>query len=276
MSKVELKLLTKLFGAREKEAVTLVEQGADKATILARTGCSLALRRVSLDVEEGEIFVLIGLSGSGKSTLIRHINRLIDPTAGEVLVDGRNVLGFNAEALRDYRRRSVSMVFQGFGLMPHRSVLDNVAFGLLARGEDRKTAHEKARGWIETVGLSGYEQQRPDGLSGGMRQRVGLARALAVDTGIVLMDEAFSALDPLTRADMQDLLLDLQARLKKTVLFVTHDIDEAVRLGNRIAVMRDGEVVQIGTPRDILDSPADDYVRRFVEVRGPIARRGTP
>lgn len=237
MSKIELKLLTKLFGAQEAEAVPLVEQGADKATILAETGCSLALRRVTLDIEEGEIFVVIGLSGSGKSTLIRHVNRLIDPTAGQVLVDGQDVLGLGAEALRDYRRRSVSMVFQGFGLMPHRSVLDNVAFGLLARGEDRRAAHEKAKGWIETVGLTGYEQVRPDGLSGGMRQRVGLARALAVDTGILLMDEAFSALDPLTRADMQDLLLDLQARLDKTVLFVTHDIDEAVFLGDRVVVM---------------------------------------
>jgi len=217
---------------------------------------------------------VIGLSGSGKSTLIRHVNRLIDPTAGQVLVDGQDVLGLGAEALRDYRRRSVSMVFQGFGLMPHRSVLDNVAFGLLARGEDRRAAHEKAKGWIETVGLTGYEQVRPDGLSGGMRQRVGLARALAVDTGILLMDEAFSALDPLTRADMQDLLLDLQARLDKTVLFVTHDIDEAVRLGNHIAVMRDGEVVQTGTPREILTHPKDDYVRRFVQVRSTLAKFG--
>ncbi|HMA48361.1 MAG TPA: betaine/proline/choline family ABC transporter ATP-binding protein [Magnetospirillaceae bacterium] len=272
MSKIEIKVLTKLFGAREGEAVPLVEQGADKATILAKTGCTLALRRVTLDIEEGEIFVVIGLSGSGKSTLVRHINRLIDPTAGQLLVDGQDVLGFGAEALREFRRRSVSMVFQGFGLMPHRSVLDNVAFGLLARGEDKKAAHEKARGWIETVGLTGYEQTRPDGLSGGMRQRVGLARALAVDTGILLMDEAFSALDPLTRADMQDLLLDLQARLRKTVLFVTHDIDEAARLGNRIAVMRDGEVVQSGAPREILTHPKDEYVRRFVQVRSTLAK----
>jgi len=271
VAKIELQKLTKLFGRREAEAVPMVEQGAEKAAILAETGCSLALRRVDLTVEEGEIMVVIGLSGSGKSTLVRHINRLIDPTAGRVLVDGQDVLGLGPEALRDYRRRSVSMVFQGFGLMPHRSVLENVAFGLLARGEDKAEAQDKARQWIETVGLSGYEKMLPDGLSGGMRQRVGLARALAVDTGILLMDEAFSALDPLTRADMQDLLLDLQARLQKTVLFVTHDLDEALRLGNRIAVMRDGELVQVDTPAGILDRPEDDYVRRFVQRRSGLS-----
>jgi glycine betaine/proline transport system ATP-binding protein len=272
VARIELRNLTKLFGAREAEAVPMVERGADKTAILAATGCSLALRRVTLDVEEGEIFVLIGLSGSGKSTLVRHINRLIDPTAGEVRVDGEEVTRFDERRLREFRRRSVSMVFQNFGLMPHRSVLDNVAFGLLARGEDRKSAREKAREWIATVGLSDYAQMRPDGLSGGMRQRVGLARALAVDTGILLMDEAFSALDPITRADMQALLLDLQARLKKTVLFVTHDLDEAVRLGNRIAVMRDGEVVQVGVPEAILTRPADDYVARFVQARSALAK----
>ena len=271
MAKIELQKLTKLFGAKEAEAVTLVEQGADKQAILAATGCSLALRRVDLQVEEGEIFVVIGLSGSGKSTLVRHVNRLIDPTAGRVLVDGRDVTGFDETALRAYRRQSVSMVFQGFGLMPHRTVLDNVAFGLLARGEEKKAALDKARHWVEMVGLSGYETMRPDGLSGGMRQRVGLARALAVDTGILLMDEAFSALDPLTRADMQDLLLDLQARLKKTVLFVTHDLDEAILLGSRIAVMRDGEVVQVDTPAGILERPGDDYVRRFVQRRSGLS-----
>ncbi len=267
MAKIELHKLTKLFGAQEAEAVPMVEQGAEKQAILAKTGCSLALRRVDLTVEEGEIMVVIGLSGSGKSTLVRHINRLIDPTAGQVLVDGKDITGLDDEALREFRRRSVSMVFQGFGLMPHRTVLENVAFGLLAREEDKARSFDKARHWIETVGLSGYEAAKPEGLSGGMRQRVGLARALAVDTGILLMDEAFSALDPLTRADMQDLLLDLQARLKKTVLFVTHDLDEAIRLGNRIAVMRDGELVQVDTPAGILDNPEDDYVRRFVQRR---------
>ena len=267
MAKIELIKLTKLFGAKEAQAVPMVEQGAEKQAILAKTGCSLALRRVDLAVEEGEIMVVIGLSGSGKSTLVRHINRLIDPTAGQVLVDGQDVTSFDESALRLFRQRSVSMVFQGFGLMPHRNVLDNVAFGLLARGEDKAQAQDKARHWIGTVGLSGYEAALPEGLSGGMRQRVGLARALAVDTGILLMDEAFSALDPLTRADMQDLLLDLQARLKKTVLFVTHDLEEALRLGNRIAVMRDGELVQVDTPAGILDHPEDDYVRRFVQRR---------
>jgi glycine betaine/proline transport system ATP-binding protein len=227
MAKIELRNLTKLFGAREAEAVPLVERGEDKAAILAETGCSLALRRVTLAVEEGEIFVVIGLSGSGKSTLVRHVNRLIDPTAGEVRVDGRDVTRFDEKSLRDFRRHSVSMVFQNFGLMPHRSVLDNVAFGLVARGENREAARGKAREWIEIVGLSA-----------------------------------------LTRADMQALLLDLQARLKKTVLFVTHDMDEALRLGNHLAVMRDGEVVQAGTPEEILAHPKDDYVARFVAVRG--------
>lgn len=264
---IELRNLTKLFGRKENAALAMAEQGAGKAEILAATGCTLALRDVTLDIAAGEVCVLMGLSGSGKSTLVRHINRLIEPSAGDIRVDGVDVRSFDAAALRDFRRTSVSMVFQGFGLLPHLDVLENVAFGLVARGETLETAHPKAMEWITAVGLEGYEKARPDALSGGMKQRVGLARALAVDTGILLMDEAFSALDPLTRADMQDLLIGLQKRLKKTVVFVTHDLDEAVRLGSRIVIMKDGAIVQTGTPEDILNHPADEYVARFVQIR---------
>ncbi|MCR6658502.1 MAG: betaine/proline/choline family ABC transporter ATP-binding protein [Asticcacaulis sp.] len=264
---IELRHLTKVFGRKEAAALAMAEQGAGKADILTATGCTLALRDVTLDIADGEVCVLMGLSGSGKSTLVRHINRLIEPSAGDIHVDGVDVRTLEAAALREYRRRKVSMVFQGFGLLPHLDVLENVAFGLAARGEDRQTAHDKSREWIAAVGLEGYEKARPDALSGGMKQRVGLARALAVETGILLMDEAFSALDPLTRADMQDLLQGLQQRLKRTIVFVTHDLDEALRLGNRIAIMKDGEIVQTGTPADILSHPADDYVARFVKIR---------
>jgi glycine betaine/proline transport system ATP-binding protein len=264
---IELRHLTKVFGRKESVALAMAEQGAGKADILAATGCALALNDISLDIADGEVCVLMGLSGSGKSTLVRHINRLIEPSAGDIRVDGVDVRALDARDLRQYRRRQVSMVFQGFGLLPHLDVLENVAFGLIARGEERQMAHGKAREWIVTVGLEGYEKARPAALSGGMKQRVGLARALAVETGILLMDEAFSALDPLTRADMQDLLQGLQQRLKRTIVFVTHDLDEAVRLGNRIVIMKDGEIIQTGTPEDILTHPADDYVARFVQIR---------
>jgi len=267
---IELRHLTKVFGRKEAAALEMAEQGAGKAEILAATGCILALRDVTLDIAEGEVCVLMGLSGSGKSTLVRHINRLIEPSSGDIRVNGVDVRSFDAPALREFRRRHVSMVFQGFGLWPHLDVLENVALGLVARGEKPEIAHPKAMEWIAAVGLEGYEKARPDALSGGMKQRVGLARALAVETGILLMDEAFSALDPLTRAEMQDLLLDLQQRLKRTLVFVTHDLDEAVRLGNRIVIMKDGAIVQTGAPDDILNHPADDYVARFVQIR----RRG--
>ncbi len=242
MADISLRNLTKLYG--------------DKA----------ALRDVTLDIPSGGVFVIMGLSGSGKSTLIRHINRLIEPTSGTVTFDGRDVTALDARALREFRRRSVSMVFQGFGLMPHMTVLDNVAFGLVARGEPKAQAHAAAREWIHAVGLDGRDGAWPDELSGGMKQRVGLARALATGTDTLLMDEAFSALDPLIRADMQDLLLALRRKSNTTVVFVTHDLSEAVRIGDRIAILRDGEVVQTGTPREILDHPADDYVARFVAV----------
>ena len=264
---IEIRGLTKLFGKRTDAAQTMLRDGAAKADILKDTGVTVALRDVTLDIPDGQVFVVMGLSGSGKSTLIRHLNRLIEPTSGQILVGDRDILTLDAAALRDYRRRDVSMVFQGFGLLPHLSVLDNVAFGLLARGEPKDSAHDIARQWLKTVSLDGYENARPAELSGGMKQRVGLARALAVDTGIILMDEAFSALDPLIRADMQDLLQDLQRRLHKTVVFVTHDLAEATRIADRIAILRDGQVVQVGTPADILDHPADDYVARFVQVQ---------
>ncbi len=267
MSKIELRKVIKLFGRNQSAGLDMAQQGTSKADILKATGCNLALRDVSLEMSVGEVCVLMGLSGSGKSTLVRHINRLIEPTAGDISVDAVDVRALDDAALRDFRRRRVSMVFQGYGLLPHLDVMGNVNFGLVSRGETTEQANEKAMQWISAVGLSGYENARIDALSGGMKQRVGLARALAVDTDIVLMDEAFSALDPLTRADMQDLLLDLQTRMAKTIVFVTHDLDEAVRLGNRIVIMRDGEIVQSGTPEDILKYPADDYVARFVRIR---------
>ncbi len=267
MADIQIRHVTKVFGRNEAAALALVRQGVDKLDILARTGCSVGLKDVSLDIAAGGVFVVMGLSGSGKSTLVRHLNRLIDPSAGAILYGGQDIMAYDAKALRIFRRRSVSMVFQGFGLLPHRTVLQNVAFGLITRGEPKGDAYPKAVKWIETVGLKGYEPRHPAELSGGMKQRVGLARALASDTDVILMDEAFSALDPLIRLEMQDLLLELQRTLKKTIVFVTHDLDEAVRIGTMVAVMKDGRVVQVGAPQDILDNPADDYVARFVQRR---------
>jgi glycine betaine/proline transport system ATP-binding protein len=232
--------------------------------VQADTGNVVGLNDVSISVRKSEIFVVMGLSGSGKSTLIRHVNRLIDPTAGEVFVNGADVLSMSAEQLRDFRRTKVAMVFQKFGLLPHRSVLHNIAYGLEVRGVAKQQRVELAGQWIETVGLSGYEHSRPFELSGGQQQRVGLARALAMDTDILLMDEAFSALDPLIRTGMQDELLTLQQKLHKTILFITHDFDEAIRIGDRIAVLNDGVVVQTGSPSEIVLHPADDYVAEFV------------
>ncbi len=267
MNKIEVKNVFKIFGPRADAALALIRQGRSKAEVLAQTGCVVGVNDLSLTIGAGEIFVIMGLSGSGKSTLVRHFNRLIDPTSGEILVDGEDILRYDMEALRQFRRRKISMVFQSFGLLPHKSVLDNVAYGLKVRGESRAQCHERALHWIATVGLKGYEKSYPHQLSGGMRQRVGLARALAADTEIILMDEAFSALDPLIRADMQDQLLELQKTLHKTIVFITHDLDEAVRIGNRIAILEDGQLIQVGTPREILHQPADDYVDRFVQRR---------
>ena len=266
-AKIEVRNVYKVFGGREKEALTLSQQGRSKEQVLEATGCVIGVDDLSLSIDAGEVFVIMGLSGSGKSTLVRHLNRLIDPSSGEILIDGQDILRFNRQALREFRRHKVSMVFQSFGLLPHRTVLENVAYGLKVRGEGRAQCQERALQWIATVGLKGYEGSWPHQLSGGMRQRVGLARALAADTEIILMDEAFSALDPLIRAEMQDQLLELQTRLNKTIVFITHDLDEAVRLGNRIAILKDGRLIQVGTPREILHNPADDYVDRFVQRR---------
>ncbi len=265
--RIELRNIYKVFGARERQAMELIRAGHGKEQVLAETGCVVGVNDLSLSIEAGEIFVVMGLSGSGKSTLVRHINRLIDPTSGAILIDGQNVLDFNMAQLRDLRRQRISMVFQSFGLLPHRNVLDNVAYGLKVRGESPVHCRDRAQHWVAAVGLQGYEHAWPEQLSGGMRQRVGLARALAADTDIILMDEAFSALDPLIRAEMQDQLLALQGTLHKTIVFITHDLDEAVRLGNRIAILKDGRLIQVGTPRDILQAPADDYVDRFVQRR---------
>ena len=266
-SKIEVKNVFKIFGSRSKEALAMIQQDKSKDQVLAATGCVVGVNNLSLNIGTGEIFVIMGLSGSGKSTLVRHFNRLIDPTSGAILVDGEDILQYDMEALRQFRRHKISMVFQSFGLLPHKSVLDNVAYGLKVRGESKALCAERALHWINTVGLKGYESKYPHQLSGGMRQRVGLARALAADTDIILMDEAFSALDPLIRAEMQDQLLELQKTLHKTIVFITHDLDEAVRIGNRIAILKDGRLIQVGTPKDILHSPADDYVDRFVQRR---------
>ncbi|WP_032607093.1 quaternary amine ABC transporter ATP-binding protein, partial [Pseudomonas avellanae] len=266
-NKIVVKNVFKIFGSRSKEALALIKQNQSKDQVLAQTGCVVGVNDLSLSIGSGEIFVIMGLSGSGKSTLVRHFNRLIDPTSGEILVDGEDILRYDMEALRQFRRHKISMVFQSFGLLPHKTVLANVAYGLTVRGESKALCRERAQHWVTTVGLKGYENKYPHQLSGGMRQRVGLARALAADTDIILMDEAFSALDPLIRAEMQDQLLELQASLHKTIVFITHDLDEAVRIGNRIAILKDGRLIQVGTPKEILHSPADDYVDRFVQRR---------
>jgi glycine betaine/proline transport system ATP-binding protein len=266
-NKIVVKNVFKIFGNRSADALRMIQQNKSKDQVLAETGCVIGVSDLSLSIGSGEIFVIMGLSGSGKSTLVRHINRLIDPTSGEILVDGENILSYNMEALRQFRRHKISMVFQSFGLLPHRTVIENVAYGLKVRGESKAFCAERAQHWIDTVDLKGYENKYPHQLSGGMRQRVGLARALAADTDIILMDEAFSALDPLIRAEMQDQLLALQQSLQKTIVFITHDLDEAVRIGNRIAILKDGRLIQVGTPKEILYSPADEYVDRFVRRR---------
>ena len=265
MSKIEVKNIYKVFGSNPKKWLAEAQGGIGKDDLLAKSGHTLGLRDISLSIEEGSIYVIMGLSGSGKSTLIRHFNRLIDPTSGQILVDGEDVMKLNNRDLERFRQKKMSMVFQRFGLFPHRTVLDNAAYGLTVQGVDRKTREATARSWLEQVGLAGFESQYPHQLSGGMQQRVGLARALATDAEILLMDEAFSALDPLIRREMQDHLLQLQARLNKTIVFITHDLDEALRLGNRIAILKDGELVQEGTPEDILLNPATDYVQAFLQ-----------
>ena len=261
---IKIEGLYKIFGANPKGVMPMVMDGKSKDEILSATGHAVGLRNINLEIKKGEIFVIMGLSGSGKSTLIRHFNRLIDPTAGKLLVDGTDVMGLKQKELEQFRRHKMSMVFQHFGLMPHRTVIENVAYGLMVQGVDKKTRQEKAVDWLETVGLGGYGAQYPSQLSGGQQQRVGLARALCTDADILLMDEAFSALDPLIRSEMQDQLIELQDRLHKTIIFITHDLDEALRLGDKIAILKDGELSQVGRPEEILLNPADDYVEAFV------------
>ena len=261
---IRMRGVTKIFGDDPQSALDLLRTGKTKTEVQAETNHVVGLDNVSLDIARGQIFVVMGLSGSGKSTLIRHVNRLIEPTAGEIIVDGTDVLKMSLEELRAYRRNSVAMVFQKFGLLPHRSVIDNVAYGLEVRGVPRAERLEQAAKWIDTVGLSGYEQSQPRQLSGGQQQRVGLARALALDTDIILMDEAFSALDPLIRSGMQDQLIELQKTLGKTILFITHDFDEALKIADRIAVLKDGAVQQEGKPEDIVLKPANEHIEEFV------------
>ncbi len=265
MSKIEINNVYKIFGSNPKSVLPKVKDGATKEEILEKTGHTVGLDNVSLKIEEGETFVCMGLSGSGKSTLIRHLNRLIDPTAGEILVEGTNVMSLNTEKLIDFRRHKMSMVFQRFGLFPHKTVIQNVSYGLEMQGKSDEEKNKIAMEKIESVGLSGFENQYPNQLSGGMQQRVGLARALATNTDIMLMDEAFSALDPLIRSDMQKQLIDLQSELKKTIVFITHDLDESLRLGDHIGILNAGKLVQVGTPVDIVMNPADDYVEAFVK-----------
>ena len=265
MPVIEVNNLSKIFGKRSKEALSLLENGHSKDEILKKTGSTVGVNRASFQVEAGEVFVIMGLSGSGKSTLVRLLNRLIDPTAGDVLIDGENLSKMNKEELLQVRRQKMSMVFQKFGLFPFRTVLENTVFGMEVQGMDKEERERKATEALELVGLGNFIHQYPNQLSGGMQQRVGLARALANDPEVLLMDEAFSALDPLIRKDMQDELMDLQEKMQKTIIFITHDLDEALRIGDRIALMKDGSIVQIGTPEEILMNPANDYVERFVE-----------
>ncbi len=261
--KLIVKNLYKVFGAQPERAFELLRQGLDKDAIFKQTGLVVGVQDASFSVNAGEIFVVMGLSGSGKSTLVRLLNRLIEPTAGQVLVDGQDVARLDAKQLIELRRRNMAMVFQSFALMPHLSVLDNAAFGLEIAGVERKAREHKAMAALERVGLAPFARSYPDELSGGMQQRVGLARALATDPSVMLMDEAFSALDPLIRTEMQDELIRLQKEQSRTIVFISHDLDEALRIGDRIAIMRHGVVVQVGTPEEILRNPADDYVRAF-------------
>ena len=253
----------KVYGPKAERIVGSPDADLPRGELLAKTGCVAAVRDVSFDVAPGEVFVVMGLSGSGKSTLVRMINRIHDPTSGSVLIDGEDIMGLDAEHLRDVRRRKISMVFQHFGLLPHRRIIDNVAFGLEVQGVDKHERLSRAEEVLSSVGLGGWGNSFPDELSGGMQQRVGLARALANDPEILLFDEPFSALDPLIRRDMQDQVIKLQRDLRKTMIFITHDLAEALKLGDRIAIMKDGVFVQVGTPEEVVASPADDYVADF-------------
>ncbi len=262
---VEVRNVSKIFGKSPKSAINLLKQGKTKREILKETGQTVGVNNVNFSIYPGEIFVIMGLSGSGKSTLIRMFNRLIDPTIGEILIKGEDIVKMNASRLREVRQNKISMVFQNFALFPHKTILENTEFGLEIKNVSPDERREKAMNALEVVGLKGYENQLPSQLSGGMQQRVGLARALASETDILLMDEAFSALDPLIRKDMQDELIEIQEKYKKTIIFITHDLDEALRIGDRIALMKDGSVIQLGTPEQIMMNPANEFVEKFVE-----------
>ncbi|EGO9253163.1 glycine betaine/L-proline ABC transporter ATP-binding protein [Enterococcus faecalis] len=265
LPKVKVNHLTKIFGKKTKLALEMIRANKSKTEILEKTGATVGVYDVNFEVEEGEIFVIMGLSGSGKSTLIRLLNRLIEPTSGNIYIDGQDISSLDKEGLREVRRNKMSMVFQNFGLFPHRTILENTEYGLEIRGVPKEERQAKAEKALENSSLIAFKDQLPSQLSGGMQQRVGLARALANDPEILLMDEAFSALDPLIRREMQDELLDLQENVKKTIIFITHDLNEALRIGDRIALMKDGQIMQIGTGEEILTNPANEYVRTFVE-----------
>ncbi|MEC1176991.1 glycine betaine/L-proline ABC transporter ATP-binding protein [Metasolibacillus meyeri] len=265
MEKLRVEHVTKIFGKQTANALKLVEQQKSKTEILEKTGATVGVYDANFTVNEGEIFVIMGLSGSGKSTLIRLLNRLIDPTSGKIYIAGQNITSLSKGELQTIRREKMSMVFQNFGLFPHRTILENTEYGLEVRGITKEERRLKAEKALQNAGLLAYKDQYPSQLSGGMQQRVGLARALANDPEILLMDEAFSALDPLIRKDMQDELLELQANVQKTIIFITHDLNEALRIGDRIAIMKDGKIMQIGTGEEILTNPANNYIRTFLE-----------
>jgi glycine betaine/proline transport system ATP-binding protein len=255
----------KVFGSHPQKAIKMIKQGVDKDEIFKKTGMTVGVKDASFEIYEGEIFVVMGLSGSGKSTLVRLLNRLIEPSAGQIIIDDEDITSLKDKDLIDIRRKKLSMVFQSFALMPHMNIIDNVSFGLELSGVDKASRYESARNALRQVGLEQHESSYPSELSGGMQQRVGLARALANDPQVLLMDEAFSALDPLIRTQMQDELLELQEKSKRTIVFISHDLDEAIRIGDRIAIMQGGEISQIGTPEDIITNPANDYVRSFFQ-----------
>ena len=262
---IKVNQLYKIFGANTNEALDLVKDGMGKDELLEKAKCVLGLNNINLNIDKGKIQVVMGLSGSGKSTLIRHLNRLIEPTSGKILFNGTNILDLTTKKLIQFRQNNMSMVFQKFALFPHKTVLQNVGYGLSIQNISINEWSDKARKWIKRVGLDGFETYYPGQLSGGMQQRVGLARALATDAEILLMDEAFSALDPLIRAEMQNILLDLQNELQKTIIFITHDLDEALKIGDRIAILRDGSMVQDSDPQEIIMNPADKYVSDFIK-----------
>ena len=262
---IEIRNLYKIFGDNETEALSLVKKGMGKDELLEKTNSVLGLNNVNLDIAKAKIQVVMGLSGSGKSTLIRHLNRLIEPTFGKILIDKKDVLSLSKQDLLLFRQKNMSMVFQKFALFPHKTIIDNIGYGLAIQSLSKDAQIEKASKWLKRVGLEGYEEYFPSQLSGGMQQRVGLARALATDAEILLMDEAFSALDPLIRADMRNILLDLQNELHKTIVFITHDLDEALKIGDKIAILRDGLIVQDSDPQDIILNPADEYVSDFIK-----------